>query len=113
MQCFRQGATNRETSSRVLFSKNVDPPKLGRSLLEGNKDHLLSQSRSELMKQEHRVGSLKNCIGELQQQAYDQRLELQDAQHGFFESRREQNSSTRRIIYEGKTSPGYSNPKYS
>ena len=42
------------------------------------------------MKQEHQVGSLNNCIGELQQQAYAQRLELQDAHHGYVESRREQ-----------------------
>ena len=40
--------------------------------------------------QEHQVGSLNNCISELQQQAYAQRLELQDAQHGYIESRREQ-----------------------
>ena len=31
-----------------------------------------------------------NCITELQQQAYDQGLELQDAHHGYIESRREQ-----------------------
>ena len=42
------------------------------------------------MKQEHQVGSLDSCINELQQQADAQRLELQDAHHGFFESRREQ-----------------------
>ena len=42
------------------------------------------------MRQEHQVGSLNDCISELQQQAYAQRLELQDARHGFFESRREQ-----------------------
>ena len=42
------------------------------------------------MKQEHQVRSLNNCISELQQQASAQRLELQDAQHGFVESRREQ-----------------------
>ena len=42
------------------------------------------------MKQEHQVGSLNNCIGELQQQACAQRLELQDAKHGYIESRREQ-----------------------
>ena len=35
---------------------------LGKSLLDGNKDHLLSQARSELMKQEHQVGSLDSCI---------------------------------------------------
>ena len=67
-----------------------DPSNLGRSLLEGNKDHLLSQARSEHMKQEHQVGPLNNCNDELQQQAYAQRLELQDAQHGDVESRREQ-----------------------
>ena len=55
---------------------------LGRSLLEGNKDHVLSQARSELMKQEHQVEPLNYCISELQQQTYTQRLEVQDAQHG-------------------------------
>ena len=74
MQCFHQGAMNRNTSSR----------------LEGNKDHLLSRARSELMKQEHQVGSLNSCINKLQQQAYAQRLELQDAHHGYIESRRVQ-----------------------
>ena len=80
MHGFRQGATNREISSKVLFSfgneergdqfkspfyRNADPSNLGRSLLEGNKDHLLSQARSELVKQEHQVRSLNTCINEL------------------------------------------------
>ena len=42
------------------------------------------------MKQEHQVESLNICISELQQQTYAQRLELQDAQHGNIDSRREQ-----------------------
>ena len=42
------------------------------------------------MKQEHQVGSLNNCIDELQQQANAERLELEDAHHGYIESRREQ-----------------------
>ena len=43
------------------------------------------------MKQEHKVESLNNCIDELQQQAYAQRrLELDDAHHGYVESRRQQ-----------------------
>ena len=62
---------------------------LGRSLLEGTKDHLLSQARSELMKEEDPVGSLNSCVNELQQHAHAQRLELQDAHHGNMESRRE------------------------
>ena len=70
--------------------KRAHQSKLGRSLLEGNKDHLLNQARSELVKQEHQVGSRDSCIIELQQQAYAQGLEFQDAHHGYIESRREQ-----------------------
>ena len=79
-----------EDQLKSSVSKNADPSNLGKSLLEGNKDHLLSQERSEIMKQEHQVESLNNCISELQQQTYAQRLELQDAQRGYIESRREQ-----------------------
>ena len=60
------------------------------SLLDGNKDHLLDQARSELVEQEHQVESLSNCINELQQQACAQRLELENAHQGYIESRREQ-----------------------
>ena len=42
------------------------------------------------MKQEHKVGSLNNCIDELQQQAYAQRLDLENDHDGYAESRREQ-----------------------
>ena len=41
---------------------NADPSTLGRSLLDCNNDHLLSQARSELVKQEHQVGSLKRLF---------------------------------------------------
>ena len=41
------------------------------------------------MKQEHKVESLNNCNNELQQQAYAQRLELEEAHHGYIESRQE------------------------
>ena len=68
---------------------------LGGSLLEGDKDHLLNQARSELMKQEHQVGSLNSCINELQQQAHVQRQS-----QIFFESRREQSRLQMRNVYE-------------
>ena len=68
--------------------RNADPPNVVRSLLEGNQDHLLSRGKSELVRQEHQVGSLNNCIS-VQQRAYAQRLEVQDAQHGYVESRLE------------------------
>ena len=61
---------------------------VARSLLDGKRDHLLTKTRAELMKQEQKVESVDNCISELQQQ---QRLELQDAHDGYVESsRREQ-----------------------
>ena len=75
MQCFDQGVTNRDHSENSIF-QFADPSNLGRSLLEGSKDHLLSQARSELTKREHQVGSLNNCVGDLQQQAHAQKLEL-------------------------------------
>ena len=42
------------------------------------------------MKQEYTVESLNTWISELQQQTCARRLELQDAHHGYVESRREQ-----------------------
>ena len=58
--------------------KHADPSNLGRSLLEGSKDDLLNQAKPEFMRQDT---SSWICA---------QRLELQDAQHGYIESRREQ-----------------------
>ena len=68
-------------------SKFTHPEK---SLLEGHRDPMLAEAKSELMKQEYKVESLNTCISELQQQTYAQRLELEDAHHGYVESRRQQ-----------------------
>ena len=87
----RTGKPVREWRSFCFFFFNADQSNVGGSLLEGNKDHLLNQARSELVKQEHKVGSLNSCINELQQQAYAQSLELQDDHHRYIESRRENN----------------------
>ena len=74
---------------RSSVFRNTDPSNLRGSLLEGNKDHLLNQARSDLAKQELHVESLNKCIGVLQRQTEEQRLALQDAQYGFVESGRE------------------------
>ena len=71
---------------RSSVFRNTNPSNLRGSLLEGNKDHLLNQARSDPMKQELQVQSLDHCISKLQQQVYAQRLEVQDAQHGYVES---------------------------
>ena len=61
----------------IRLSKiNSNPRHVAKSLLDGNRDHLLTQTRSELMKQEQNVESLNRCISELQQQVSAQRLEL-------------------------------------
>ena len=51
---------------------------------------MLTDVRSELMKQEYKVESLTTCISELQRQTCSRRLELKDAHTGCEESRREQ-----------------------
>ena len=71
------------------FIRFSNPANVAKSLLDGNRDHLLAEARSELMKQEYKVESLNTCISELQQQTYAQRLELEDAHLVYVESRRE------------------------
>ena len=53
---------------RSSVFRNANQSNLRGSLLEGNKDHLLNQARSDLAKQELYVESLNKCIGELQRQ---------------------------------------------
>ena len=81
MRCFHV------TMSPDLLTRQV----LGNHfLMEARIICLIKQDLNELMRQEHQVGSRDNCIEELQQQAYTQRLELEVAQHGNIESRQEQ-----------------------
>ena len=72
------------------FIRFSNPANYAKSLLHGNRYHLLAEARSELMKQEYQVESLTSCIRELQQQTCAQRLKVEDAHHGYVESRREQ-----------------------
>ena len=54
------------------------------------------------MKQEHKVQSLNNFISKLQQHAYAQRLDLENAHHGYVESRREQVRLQEEIVMKEK-----------
>ena len=45
-----------------------NPANVARPSLQGNRDHLLTETRSELTKQEQKVESLNSCINELLQQ---------------------------------------------
>ena len=53
---------NRFESSVHSVFRFANPGNVGKSLLDGNMDHLLNQAKSELTRQEHHVGSLKNCM---------------------------------------------------
>ena len=44
--------------SNESFFRFYNPANVARSLLDGNRDHLLAEARSELMKQEHKVESI-------------------------------------------------------
>ena len=76
--------------SNEPFFRFSNPVNVAKSLLDGNRDHMLAEARSELMKQKYKVESLNTCTSDLQRQTYAQRLELEDAHHGYVESRREQ-----------------------
>ena len=61
---FSSGSGDPGNQFKSSIFRHGDPSNLGRSLLEGNKDHLLSQARSELVRQEHQIGSLNNCVSD-------------------------------------------------
>ena len=88
MECLRSHSTEGQKvlgTPNALFSseqgnlirssvfRNANPSNLRESLLEGNKDHLLNQARSDLAKQEFHVESVNKCIVELQQQTEEHR----------------------------------------
>ena len=85
-------------SSRALLSRDKRLP-----LDTWNRDHLLTHTRSELVKQEHKVGSLNTCTCELQQQTYAQRLELEDAQSRICRISKRASPTARRISHERKS----------
>ena len=95
------------------FFRCSNPAKIAKSLLDGNRDHLLAEARSELMKQEYKVESLDTCIRELQQQTCAQRLELEDAHFEYADSRREHSSTTGRIGHVRESTSRYSDYRYS
>ena len=86
----------------ILSSDSLTRQMLRNLFLMENRDHLLAEARSELMKQEYKVASLNTCISEIQQQTYAQRLELEDAHLGYVESRREQVRRQEELVMKEK-----------
>ena len=88
--------------SNEPFIRVSNRANVAKSLLDGNRDHLLAEARSELMKQEYKAESLNICINELQQQTYAQRLALEDAHLGNAESRRERVGLQEELVMKEK-----------
>ena len=80
-----------------LSSGSLVRKKLRDQFFEEQRDHLLAEAKSEILKEECKVDSLNICIREFQRQARSNCLELDSANCGFEESRREQTRLSRRI----------------
>ena len=79
----------RNQTWRSVFG-NANLSNFSGTLLEGNKDHLLNQAKSDLARKESHVESLNKCVDDLQKRTEVQDRALQDVQNEFVESRREQ-----------------------
>ena len=67
-----------------------DPEEAARLVLEEQRDYLLAEAKSEILKQECKVDTLNTCIREFQRQAHSHRLELDSVSCWYEESGREQ-----------------------
>ena len=85
-----------------VFGRKRQLSNLSGTLLEGNKDHLLSQARSDLAKRELHVESLNKCLGDLQKRTETRNRALQDVQNEFVESRREQTRLQEELLRKEK-----------
>ena len=90
LHCFHQKGNEQRNQMWSSVLGNVNLSNLNGTLLEGNKDHLLSHARSDLAKRDIHVESFNKCIGDLQKRTEAQNRALQDVQNEFVESRREQ-----------------------
>ena len=119
-------STSEKVESRRIFREREQPVEVlgsnesifrvsnlvnvARSLLDGNRDHLLTQAGSELVKQEHKVESRNSCMNELQQSAYAQTTGIGGRPSRIrCESRRLQEE----LVMKEKSSSRYSDLKYA
>ena len=72
------------------FFRFIDPEEAPRLVLEERRNYLLAEAKSETLKQECKVDTLNTCIREFQRQACSNRLEMDNVNYGYEESRREQ-----------------------
>ena len=76
------------------LSRFSDPEE---AALEEQRDHLLAEAKSEILKQECKVDTLNTCMREFQRQVHSNRLEMDYVNCRYEESRRKQGQTSRRI----------------
>ena len=111
LHCFHQNVMNRETKCGVLCSETPICRISSGTLLEGNKDHLPSQARSDLAKQELNVESLKKCIGDLRKRTESAKLGTTGRTRRICRISSRTNSIARGIVTKGKSSSRYADSK--
>ena len=90
LHCFHQKCDEQKNQTWSTVFGNANVSNLSGTLLEGNKDPLLNRARTDLARREIHVESLNKCIDDLQKRTEVQDTALQEVQHEFVESRREQ-----------------------
>ena len=96
-------------NSEPLF-RFSHPDNSANSLLEGHRDHMLAEAKSEILEQEGKVEFSKQK--HLWTSSHSHRLEVDGANCGYEQPRREQADNTKNCLCEKKSTSRYSCPKY-
>ena len=94
--------SEREQPANDSAFRDANPANVAKTILEGNRDHLLTQARTELMKQEHKVESLSILSVSFSNKLMLKRLDLESAHHGYVESRRKQVRLQKELVMKVK-----------
>ena len=86
-QFLRTSTSSRKNETLFRFSA---PEEAARQVLEEQRDHLLAETKSEILKQECKVDTLHTCILVFRRQAHSNRLEMDYVNYGYEETRREE-----------------------
>ena len=113
LHCFHQKRDEQRNQKWSSVFGNANVSKLSETLVEGNKDHLLNRARTDLARRDIHVESLNKCIDDLQKRTEVQDRALQEVQHEFVESRRQQARLQEELLRKEKVFLRYADSKYA
>ena len=85
----REGVSSGHQGEGETFFRFYDPEEAARTVPEAQRDHLLAEAKSKILKQDCKVDTFDTCIREFQRQAHSHRLELDSVNCGYEETLRE------------------------